>query len=55
MSKKAVLAVVGIVCLLQAAIVIAAEGVVGEWEFKSHFDARTSEATMTITKNAEGK
>jgi hypothetical protein len=55
MSKKAVLAGVALVCLILAPAVIAAEGVVGEWEFKSQSQARTSQATMTITKNAEGK
>jgi hypothetical protein len=29
--------------------------VVGEWEFKSRFDPMTWSATMTITKNTEGK
>jgi hypothetical protein len=38
-----------------APVVIAAEGVVGEWEFKSQTPARSTTATMTITKNAEGK
>jgi hypothetical protein len=41
--------------VMPAAIVIAAEGAVGEWAFKSQMPARTSTATMTITKNAEGK
>jgi len=54
MSKKAVVAAV-LVFVVLAPVVIAAEGVVGEWEFKSQIPARTSQATMTITKNAEGK
>ncbi|MGA2070418.1 MAG: hypothetical protein ABSG97_03640 [Sedimentisphaerales bacterium] len=41
--------------LLSASVVIAAQGVTGEWNFKSKFEAMTSDATMTITKNAEGK
>jgi hypothetical protein len=41
--------------LLSASVVIAAQSVAGEWEFKSKFEAMTSDATMTITKNAEGK
>ena len=55
MSKKAVSAIVVLVCVMLAPVVIAAEGVVGEWEFKSKTEARTSTATMTITKSAEGK
>jgi hypothetical protein len=42
-------------CLALAPVVIAAEGVVGEWEFKSQMPARAMTATMTITKGAEGK
>jgi len=53
--KKAVWMGVALACALSASIAVATEGVVGEWDFKSHFDARTSAATMTITKNAEGK
>jgi hypothetical protein len=55
MNKKAVVAGVVLACVMLAPVVIAAEGVVGEWEFKSQMQARTSAATMTITKNAEGK
>jgi len=55
MNTKAVVAVAVLVCVVLAPVVIAAEGVVGEWEFKSQMPARTSTATMTITKNAEGK
>jgi hypothetical protein len=63
MNTKAVVAVVVLACVVLAPIVIAAEKagstsspqVVGEWEFKSQMQARTSTATMTITKNAEGK
>jgi len=65
MSKKALVAA-ALVFVMLAPVVIAAEGVgstpstssgqvVGEWEFKSQMPARTSQATMTITKNAEGK
>jgi hypothetical protein len=55
MNTKAVVAVVVLACVVLAPIVIAAEGVVGEWEFKSQTQARTSTATMTITRNADGK
>jgi hypothetical protein len=55
MSKKTVLAGMAIAFVMLAPVVIAAEGVVGEWEFKSQMQARTMNATMTITKNAEGK
>ena len=55
MNTKAVVAGVVLACVVLAPVVIAAEGVVGEWEFKSQMQARTSTATMTITKNADGK
>ena len=55
MNIKAIVAVVVLACVVLAPVVIAAEGVVGEWEFKSQMQARTMTATMTITKNAEGK
>ena len=55
MSKKAVAAGVVLAIVMLAPVVIAAEGAVGEWEFKSQMQARTSTATMTIKKNAEGK
>jgi hypothetical protein len=55
MNKKAILAGVALVCVMLAPVVIAAEGIVGEWEFKSQMPGRTSTATMTITKNADGK
>ena len=55
MNTKAIVAVVVLACVVLAPVVIAAEGVVGEWEFKSQMQARTMTATMTITKNAEGK
>ncbi|MGD0078062.1 MAG: hypothetical protein ABSB91_05465, partial [Sedimentisphaerales bacterium] len=42
-------------CVMLAPVVIAAEGVVGEWEFRNQMPARQSEATMTIKKTAEGK
>jgi hypothetical protein len=69
-SKMTVISVV-LACVMPAAVVIAAEGtasapsassvqanspqVVGEWEFKSKFEGRSSEATMTIKKTTEGK
>jgi hypothetical protein len=55
MNIKAVVAVVALVCVALAPVVIAAEGVEGAWEFKSQTQARTQNATMTISKNAEGK
>ncbi len=41
--------------LLSASVVAAAEGVGGEWNFTNKFEAMTADATMTITKTAEGK
>lgn len=55
MNTKAIVAGVVLTCVMLAPMVIAAEGVVGEWEFKSQMPARAVTATMTITKNAEGK
>jgi hypothetical protein len=62
-SIKAILAGAMFAVILSASVVAAAEGmdstsspqVVGEWNFTSKFEAMTSDATMTITKNAEGK
>jgi hypothetical protein len=42
-------------CVMLTPVVIAAEGIVGEWEFRNQMPARQSEATMTIKKTAEGK
>ncbi len=55
MSKTAIVASVVLACVMLAPVVIAAEGVVGEWEFKSQMPGRSMTATMTITKNTEGK
>ncbi|MFZ0034243.1 MAG: hypothetical protein WAK60_04530 [Sedimentisphaerales bacterium] len=55
MSKRAVAAGVVLAIVMLAPVVSAAEGVEGVWEFKNQMQARTSTATMTITKNAEGK
>ena len=55
MNKKAIVAGVVLACVMLAPVVIAAEGVVGEWDFKSQTQARSMTATMTISKNAEGK
>ncbi len=55
MNTKAIVAVVVLACVVLVPVVIAAEGVEGVWEFKSQMPARTMTATMTITKNAEGK
>jgi hypothetical protein len=54
-STKAILAGTIFMVVLSASVVIAAETVTGEWNFKSKFDAMTTDATMTITKNADGK
>lgn len=55
MSKRAAAAGVLLAIVMLAPVVTAGEGVVGEWEFKRERPARTSTATMTITKNAEGE
>ena len=55
MNTKSIVAGVVLTCLALAGVAIAAEGVVGEWEFKSQMPARAMTATMTITKSAEGK
>ena len=55
MSKKTIAAIVALAIVMPAAVVNAAEGAVGEWEFKSQMPARASTATMTIKKSAEGK
>jgi hypothetical protein len=54
-SSKIIIVSVVLACVTLAPVVIAAEGVVGEWEFKSKFEGRSSEATMTIKKAGEGK
>ncbi|MGD0596936.1 MAG: hypothetical protein ABSA64_05365 [Sedimentisphaerales bacterium] len=54
-SIRAIVAGAMLAGVLSASVVIAAEGVTGEWNFTSKFEAMTSDATMTITKNAEGK
>jgi hypothetical protein len=54
MSNRAITAA-ALVCVILAAAAMAAEGVVGEWEFKSQMQARTSEATMRIIKAEDGK
>ena len=63
MNVKALAVTAALMCVMLAPVAVAAEGVgstsspqvVGEWEFKSQMPARTSEATMTIKKSAEGK
>ena len=57
MSKRTVTVAAGVVLaiVMLAPVVNAAEGVVGEWGFKNQMQARTSTATMTINKDAEGK
>jgi hypothetical protein len=70
-SIKVILAGVIFAVVLSASVVIAAQSVGsapstssgqasspqvnGEWNFTSKFEAMTMDATMTITKNAEGK
>jgi hypothetical protein len=62
-SSKMITVIAVLVSVILAPVVIAAESVgsasspqvVGEWEFKSNFEGRSSEATMTIKKIAEGK
>ena len=62
-SIRAILASAAVAVVLSASVVIAAQSVdsanspqvTGEWNFTSKFEAMTSDATMTITKNAEGK
>lgn len=55
MNKKAVVSGAAILCLIFSQAVTAAEGVVGDWEFRSQIPGMSFSATMTITKNAEGK
>jgi hypothetical protein len=50
MNRNAIVAGVVLTCLALAGVVTAAEGVVGEWEFKNQM-----KATMTISKEADGK
>jgi len=54
-STRAILAGIILTVVLSASVVIAAQGVAGEWEFKSKFEAMNTEAAMTITKNPDGK
>ena len=54
-SIRVILAVAALAVVLSASVVIAAQGITGEWNFTSKFEAMTSDATMTITKSADGK
>jgi hypothetical protein len=54
-SIKAILAGTILTVVLSASVVIAAQDITGEWNFTSKFEAMNSDATMTITKNADGK
>ena len=54
-SNRAILAGMALSIVFSASVVIAAENITGEWNFTSKFEAMTMDATMTITKNAEGK
>ena len=55
-SIRAILASAAVAVILSASVVIAAEPqIFGEWNFTSKFEAMTADATMTITKNIEGK
>jgi len=55
MNLKAAVTGMSLVCVMLAPIVMAAEDVAGEWEFKSQTQSRTMNATMTITKTEAGK
>jgi hypothetical protein len=55
MSKRTIATGVVLAIVMLAPVVNAAEGAVGEWEFKSQWPGMTSTATMTIKKNAESK
>jgi len=55
MKKRIAAAGFVIICIMSAQLVTAAEGIEGVWEFKSHLEPMSWSATMTITKNAEGK
>jgi hypothetical protein len=63
MNKKTVVSGVVILCVILSQAVMAAEGagstsspqVEGEWEFKSQMPGMSFSATMTITKNDDGK
>ena len=55
MNKKAIEVITILAIVILSPVLRAGEGAVGEWEFKSQRPERTSTATMTITKNAEGK
>lgn len=55
MNLKTTVLVAALVFVMLAPAVIAAEGIVGEWEFKSQTSERTMNATMTITKTEDGK
>lgn len=50
MTKKAIVAGLVLAFVVLAPVVIAAEGVVGEWEFKNQM-----KAAITISKEADGK
>jgi hypothetical protein len=54
-SIKAILVSAAVAVVLSASVAIAAENATGVWNFTSKFEAMTSNATMTITKQAEGK
>jgi uncharacterized protein (DUF2147 family) len=55
-SIRAILASAAVAVALTVSVVIAAETqIAGEWNFTSKFEAMAMDATMTITKNAEGK
>ncbi len=55
MNKRTIATIAAMAIVILPQIMNAAEGVEGEWEYKSQWPARTSTATMTITKNTEGK
>ena len=55
MNKRAIEVITILAIVILSPVLRAGEGAVGEWEFKSQWPGRTSSATMTITKDAEGK
>jgi hypothetical protein len=54
-SIKTIMAAVLLASVLSVSVTIAAESITGEWNFTSKFDAMNTGATMTITKDAQGK
>ncbi len=51
--KSVIGIIAGLVCVL-ATVVIAAEGILGEWEFRSKIEERKMDASISFSKNADG-